>query len=148
MIEHPYRLLAADDELLEEPYIASLFSLRGFHVEMASTGIDAWKKLCDGSYHACVLDNMLPGGGEPGSEWSSENTGNCLHTGLKVLEKMADLPKQPLVWVLTALPDNAIEDKERAFPFVVAVLKKKFSFRKLADDIWAYLESHQEHLIT
>lgn len=139
-----YELLIADDDFLEQPDLDFLFKLRGFAVDIATTGIDAWNKIQNKQYSGIVLDNMLPGGGEEGTEWSIEKNGNSLHTGLKLLQLIDGIPIKPLVWILTALPDSDIESKEREYLFVVRYIKKEYSLKELADEIWSQLQKEEK----
>jgi len=138
-----FRLLFVEDQLIEEPYLALPFRNRGFAVDCATTGLEAYEKIKSVRYDAIVLDNMLPGGGENGSEWSFEKTGSCLRTGLILLRKLAELGSPPLVWVLTGLPDTNMEREEKSFEFVVEHIKKDYSLFRLANQIYEVLEARE-----
>ncbi len=140
MATKEYRLLFAEDQLLEVPYMVLLFEQEGFKVDRATTGREAFERIKEEDYDAVVLDNIMPPGGDEGSEWGYQDSSSALRTGLLVLQKMRELDHPPPVWVLTALPDTETEAKERAFPYVVEYVQKVFSLSKLAKKIRAYLE--------
>lgn len=139
MTEYQYRLLLVEDEVITDPELKQVFELTGFAVDTAITGQQAANLIHQNTYDAVVLDNMMaPGNGDP--DWALDKTHGGLYTGLKVLERIAELPKPPPVWVVTALPDTDVERDERKFSFVQEVLKKPVSFALLSLEIRGYLD--------
>ncbi len=133
------RLLFTDDDLLDRPYLVIPFEEAGLDVDIATNGKDAWDLLLANQYDAVIVDNMMPGGGGVGSEWSQSYMEN-LRTGLRLLRKMnSELEPKPPTWVLTALPDSDVRQQEEAFMFVVEYIPKPYSLRELGRKIMTYL---------
>lgn len=143
--ERKYKLLFADDDLLQEPELVTCVEDSGFAVDCATTGLAAYKLIIANKYDAVVLDNMMGPGRDEEDSWSFEETGMALSTGLRVLQGMRGMQEPPPVWVLTALPDSEIELQEREFPFVVGYINKPCDLCELATCIYNYLEGKNAH---
>lgn len=135
MRAHKYRLLYVEDQLDEEPYLAVPFEEEGFDVVGVTTGLQAVTCLAREAFDAVVLDNMLAGGGEIGSEWGHDKTENGLRTGSLVLATIEAMALPPPVWVLTALADTDTEKREKTSDVVEEYIKKEFSLIELAQKI-------------
>ena len=110
------QILIADDD----PGIVRLLKLlverQGFLVDIARDGREAIEKIEKGSYVLMLLDLQMP-----------------RFNGFDVVEYIAQLPKRPVVLVITALPVSQLANLD---PHVVhAIIRKPFDVELLASII-------------
>jgi len=103
MAQYASRILYCDDELGEQPERVAMLERKGFKVDVARNGATCLRCLRDNTYHALILDIMMPTGG---NVVDSTEAREGYQTGLVVLRTIREekrLMSLPVI-VVTAYP--------------------------------------------
>jgi len=114
------RILVVDDDAAIRTLLFTILHRRGLAIDMAKNGAEALEKLGQCTYVLMLLDLMMP-----------------VMSGWEVLDRLADMNRQPVVLVLTA----GTEPRDVSPEFVVGSVRKPFDVPLLVDTVMGCLSA-------